>query len=209
MPWPPQEREWTGLLRPFPAVADRIGVRKAIEAAAQEYSGDEDRDRRVHEVFNKIARHADSLARSRSLNKLCADILQLRNFALDADAEAILRKVEPLQHISREADVRAAVYLSTTRRGRLLSRLSLAWTGPGKGNLPISATGAFADFMSEITDYILPKALEGAGVKKFVKREKARRDLLRVLHEKWGAQVKAAIDDSSVFLIDRSGQRKS
>jgi hypothetical protein len=181
-------------------------VRKAVEAAAQEYLGGADRDRLLHEVYNTIARQG----KSRGLEKYCTAILQLENFPLDQDAKTLVQLGEQIQRSSSRADVLAAVYLSTARHGRLLSCLSLAWTGPGKGSLPTSDTGTFVDFMSGITAYILPEPLQGAGVKHFVKRERERRDLLWVSRRnKWKARIEPRIDESKIFLLDQFGRQKS
>ena len=89
-----------------------------------------------------------------------------------------------------------------------MSCLSLAWTGPGKAKMPISETGLFAEFLCAVTARVLPPGLEGAGVKRFVKRERARRAVLRLLKERWRGRVDMTIGEDKVYLIDASGRRK-
>jgi hypothetical protein len=56
-----------------------------------------------------------------------------------------------------------------------MTGISLIWTGPGKGKLPISETGPFVEFLAAIYARVEGRSLDGAGAKKFVKREWARR----------------------------------
>jgi hypothetical protein len=174
--WPPDERAWSELVSP--PSADRTAFRQAIEAAVHEYIHDADRDKQLWGLYKRIRR----LAGSQKLEELCRSILQLKNFPLEPDAEKMLRHVEALRQIGPEAKLRATVYLSITRRGRFMSRLSLAWTGPGRGDLPISETGPFVDFVVAITARVFSRPLDGSGVKKFVRRERGRRDMLKILH---------------------------
>jgi hypothetical protein len=108
MSWPPNEREWPELLRALPLDADRPVTRRAIEAAVQEYLGDADRDERLRAVYQQIEHQSGA----RSVDKLCEAILQLNNFPLDADAEALLRNVEHLKRMRPLAEVRATIYLA-------------------------------------------------------------------------------------------------
>jgi hypothetical protein len=126
--WPPNEDEWRDLLR-LPPDADRVAVRQAIEAAVCEYINDAGRDEQLRAVYLQIRRAAGS----RQVEKLCQAILQLKNFPLDPATEAMLRQVEALRRLHSDAELRATIYLVTSRRGRFMSRLSLAWTGPGRG----------------------------------------------------------------------------
>jgi hypothetical protein len=154
------------------------------------------------DLYRRIKR----LASSQKLEELCQAILQLKNFPLEAGAESMLRHVEALRQISSDADLRAAVYLSTSRRGRFMSRLSLAWTGPGRGDLPISETGPFVEFMVAVTALAFSRPLDGSGVKRFVQRERARRATLRVLDQVLAGEGNMKVD---AFLIDASGQPKT
>lgn len=202
MPWPPDGEEWHELLKGLPE-ADRPAFRQAIESAAREYIDDADRDEQLLAVYQEIKR----IAGSRQIDKLCQAILQLKNFPLDPQAEAMLRQVEALKGVRSDADLRAAVYLSSSRRGRFMSRLSLAWTGPGKGDLPISETGPFVDFMVAITARVFTRPLDGSGIKRFASRERARRATLRILDQ----ILLAGAGDTRVdaFVIDGTGQQKS
>jgi hypothetical protein len=103
-------------------------------------------------------------AGSRQVEKLCQAILQLKNFPLDPATEA------------------------------MLSRLSLAWTGPGRGDLPISETGPFVDFMVAITALVFSRPLDGSGVKRFASRERARRATLRVLDQLFAGEGGMNVD---------------
>jgi hypothetical protein len=202
--WPPTEREWRGLLQSLPPDADRAAVRQAIKAAVREYVADEKRDPRLHDVWQRIA----ILSTKQKVTEFCRSILKLKDFPLDPDAEALLRHADAFVKIRSQTKARAAIYLTTARRGRLMSCLSLAWTGPGKAKMPISETGLFAEFLCAVTARVLPPGLEGAGVKRFVKRERARRAVLRLLKERWRGRVDMTIGEDKVYLIDASGRRK-
>jgi hypothetical protein len=136
---PPDEPGWRDLLQGLPPDADRVAVRQAIEAAVHEYINDAGRDEQLRAVYLQIGRAAGAQA----FEKFCQAILELKNFPLDPGAEAMLRHVERLRQIrsdaESDAELRAAVYLSTVRRGRFMSRLSLAWTGPGRAGQGESA----------------------------------------------------------------------
>jgi hypothetical protein len=202
--WPPDEAEWRELLRDLPpdlSDKERRAVQEAIEAAVREYIDDADRDEQLRSAYLQIKRVADS----RQIQKLCQAILQLRDFPLDPGTEAMLRQAEALARICSEADLRASLYLSMERRSRFMSRLSLAWTGPGRGDLPTSETGSFVDFMVAITGRVFPRPLDGSGIKRFVSREKARRATLRILNQILTGQGGMKAD---AFLIDEAGQRK-
>ena len=200
--WPPQDREWHDLLQPLPADADRVGVREAVEAAVREYVDDADHDKQHHSLWLEIGRAAGS----RQVEKLCRLVLQLENFSRDPVAESLLQLVAFLRWLRTDAGLRAAVYLASTRRGRFMSRLSLAWTGPGRGDLPISEAGPFVDFIADVPGRVLDRPLDSAGVKKFVRRERARRAALRVLDQRFECECKMKVD---AFVFDSSGHRKS
>jgi hypothetical protein len=187
--WPPNEDEWRDLLR-LPPDADRVAVRQAIEAAVCEYINDAGRDEQLRAVYLQIRRAAGS----RQVEKLCQAILQLKNFPLDPATEAMLRQVEALRRLHSDAELRATIYLVTSRRGRFMSRLSLAWTGPGRGDLPISETGPFVDFMVAITALVFSRPLDGSGVKRFASRERARRATLRVLDQLFAGEGGMNVD---------------
>jgi hypothetical protein len=200
--WPPSESEWRELLRQLPLDADQAAVRLAIEGAVREYVEDQPRDQALRELWSRIVR----VSGSQKVRELFSLIPQLQRFPLDPEAEALLLHAEALALVRSRAEIRAATYLSITRRGRLMSRLSLAWTGPGKANMPISETGTFADFFCTITARVLPPGLEGSGVKRFVKRERARRAMLDLLKEHWRGRVDVTIGEDKVYVIDESGQ---
>jgi hypothetical protein len=200
--WPLDESGWRDLLQPLPRDADRAGVRQAIEAAVREYVDGANRDEQFRRLWLQIKRTAGS----RQIEKLCRAILQLKTFPLDPVAEAMLRQVEALARMRSDADLRAAIYLSTARRGRFMSRLSLVWTGMGKSDLPISDTGPFVDFMAAITALVFSRPLDGSAVKRFVKREKARRETLLVLDQLFVGEGGIKADS---FVIDAAGQHKS
>jgi hypothetical protein len=203
VPWPPDGEEWHELLKGLPPEADRLAFRQAIESAAREYIDDADRDEQLRAVYQEIGR----IAGLRQIDKLCQAILRLKNFPLDPQAEAMLRHGEALRQISSDADLRVTVYLLTSRRGRFMSRLSLAWTGPGRGDLPISETGPFVEFMVAITARVFLRPLDGSGIKRFAKRERARRATLRISDQ---ILLGGAGDmKADAFVIDETGQQKS
>jgi hypothetical protein len=203
VPWPPGEEEWHELLKGLPPEADRLAFRQAIESAAREYIDDADRDKQLLAVYREIKR----IAGLQQLEKLCQAILRLKNFPLDPQTEATLRQVEALKRVRSDADLRAVFYLSTSRRGRFMSRLSLAWTGPGRGDLPISETGSFVEFMATITALVFSRPLDGSGVKRFARRERARRATLQILNH---VLAGAGVMKVDAFVINGSSdQQKS
>ncbi|MDR3484260.1 MAG: hypothetical protein P4M05_05040 [Bradyrhizobium sp.] len=201
--WPPSESEWRELLQSLPPDADKVAVRLAIEDAVREYVADEKRDQQLHDVWERIA----ILSTTQKVTEFYRSILKLKDFPLDPDAEALLRHADAFAKTSSKIKSRAAIYLATARKGRLMSRLSLAWTGPGKAKMPISETGPFAEFLCAVTARVSPPGLEGSGVKRFVKRERARRAVLRLLKEHWRGRVDVTIGEDKVYVIDESGQQ--
>jgi len=199
VPWPPDERTWSELL--LPLGADRIAFRREVEAAAHEYIHDAGRDEQLLDLYRRIRR----LASSQKLEELCQAVLQLKNFPLEPGMENLLRHVEALKQISSDADLRATFYLSTSRRGRFMSRLSLAWTGPGRGDLPISETGPFVEFMAAISALVFSRPLDGSGIKRFASRERARRATLRILDEVLAGEGVMKVDAS---VIDGSSDQQ-
>jgi hypothetical protein len=197
MIWPPDEQEWPDLLRGLPANADRVAVRKAVADAVRAYVEDADRDQRLHEIYQQITSQADS----RSLEKLRQAILELKDFPSDERTEAWLRLAEQLRKLSAEAKTRAESYLPTTRRLRLLSQLARAWSAAGHGNVPGSETGAFADFIYEITVRVLPPN-DQADAKRLAQRFSCE------MHAVWTAQAALGIDETRVFQIDQFGNQK-
>jgi hypothetical protein len=202
--WPPTDEEWGEVLQPLPPAADRSSVQQAVEAAVREYLKEADQDQRLREVYRRIGRYAGS----QGMKKVCQAILQLKGFPIDSVAEGLLRQVEPNMQIHGQAKVRAAIHLTTARDGRLMSRLSLVWTGPGKGKLPISETGPFVEFFSSIYRRVFRRPIDGSGVKRFVRREWARREILTTIKLNWAGQGGFKIDESGVYVIDARGQRK-
>jgi hypothetical protein len=200
---PITEREWGKLLCPLPDSADRVAVRQALEAAIRDYVDGADRDQRLRDVLRRIERHADS----QNARNLCRDILELENLSPDSQAEAALRQLLP--QVRSHVKALAAVYLSTKRRSRFMTAIARIWTDLGKGELRISETGPFVDFLSSICVRVDEnRSLNGAGVKKFVKRERDRRDFLNSISEVLSASANMWIDEDLVYVVDASGQRK-
>jgi hypothetical protein len=192
------EREWDALLRELPANADRPAVRAAVEVATLEYntgaSHDEESRRRRKEIKK---------ARSIVEKLLCS----INRIQPDRPPEhEIKTAMEALSQFCATSELSAL--LPSTRRERFLSRLSLAWTGPGKGALTKSETGPFTRFMHAVGE------LGGRGVKAFAIREEKRRAKLHVVLEP--ARPKAGVEPihgqtslgAVAFLIDATGQRK-
>jgi hypothetical protein len=182
------EPEWSELLLLLPDDADQVAVRQAVEAAIREYVGGTDRDQRLRDVLRRIGHHADS----QTVRKLIREILELEKLSPDSRAEAVLRQL--LTQVRSEAKVRAAVYLSTKRRNRFMAQIAVIWTNVAKGKLPISEASWFVDFLSAIYERVEGRPLTGVGVKKFVRREKARRDVLNSIKEVWRAKGNMRID---------------
>jgi hypothetical protein len=182
------EPKWSELLMLLPDDADQVAVRQAVEVAIREYVGGADRDQRLRDVLQRIERHADS----QTVRKLRQDILELEKLSPDSQAEAALRQL--LIQVRSQAKVRAAVYLSTNRRSRFMAQIAVIWTNVAKGKLPISEDSRFVDFLAAIYERVESRPLTGDGVKKFVRREKARRDVLNSIKEVWRAEGKMRID---------------
>lgn len=210
------EKEWVELLRPLPLDADRVAVYRAIEVAIGEYIGGADRDRRLHDIWQQIGRDAGSQIVSR-FRKYCETVLQLEMFP-DPETKALLSHVAGLEQALGnaplptrvEADARRAVHLATARRGRFMSGVALAWTGPGKGQLSISEAGPFVRFLSSIYERVIEgQSLNGAGVKKFVKREQARRVVLNSIAVTSAVRAGMRVDETKITLRDAPGQSTS
>jgi hypothetical protein len=186
-------------LHPLPDNADRVAVRQAVDAAIREYVGGAERDQRIRDVLLRIKRHIDS----RVFQKLCQDILELKNLSPDSQAEAALRQL--LTQVRSRAGARAANYHPTARRERFMTTVALAWAGPGKGTLSIYADGSFVGFLAAIYERVEGRTLDGAGVKRFAKR---RRDFLNSISEVLSASSNMRIDESGVYVLDADGQWK-
>jgi hypothetical protein len=193
---------WAEVLALLPSHADQTAFCQAIEAAVREYVDGAPRDEQLREVYLQIKKQGGAVA----IEKFCRAILELKKFPLDPIAEAMLQHVEPLKQIQSAADLRAAFYLTTSRRGRFMSRLSLAWTGPGRGEMPISDAGPFVDFMVMIAARVFARPLDGYSVKRFAKREQARRETLQVLNQLFAGQGGMKVD---AFVIDAFGNHQS
>jgi hypothetical protein len=182
------EPEWSELLLLLPDDADQVAVRQAVEAAIRDYVANAPRDQRLLDLFRRIERRADSP----TVRKLCQDMLELEKLSPDSQTEPAMR--QQLTQLRSRAKVRAAVYLSTNRRGRFMSQIAVIWTNVAKGKLPISEGSPFVDFLAAIYERVEGRSLTGVGVKKFVRREKARRDVLNSIKEAWRAEGKMRID---------------
>jgi hypothetical protein len=191
MLWPPDEQEWCDLRRSLPSDADHAMVRQQVEAAVQEYVGDAGRDRELSDIYEAIGRLA-GLQKVQELRQWILKLRNVQNFPIDPVAETLLRMVDGLIDLPSLADIQAAIYLPSVRRQRFLSRLSLTWTGPGKGTMPISETGPFADFIYAIGVHVLDSPPpQGSGHKAFVKRELERRAALENIL--WQATVQTTL----------------
>jgi hypothetical protein len=205
MSWPPSADEQREILKTLPAGAESAeanAVWAMIERAVREFFDTAERDEAHRGLLRQIVK-----ASAKSATTLQPLALQLSNFPSDRDTEALLQHVDALRQICSAAEVRAALYLSNAREGRLFTALSLAWTGPGKGVISVSAEGPFVDFMHAIVDRILPP--RSLDVKRFVRREKARRKAINVIHERIAGQSGLIVNPSGIYEIDGSGQRKS
>jgi hypothetical protein len=203
---PITEREWGKLLQALPDNADPIAVRQAVEAAIRDYVGGADRDQHWREAWKQVAHHAGS----QGVAKFCQALLKLQNFPLDPQVEELLRLAPLLMQIHSQAEVRAAVYLTTQRRARFMMAIARIWTDLGKGELRVSETGPFVDFLTSICERVdEDRSLNGAGVKKFVRREKARSDFLNSIKLELSGSSNMLINEAEVYVLDASGQRKS
>jgi hypothetical protein len=194
MMWRPDEREWQNLLQKLPADADRVGVRDMVLAAVREYDETADRGHDL-QLLKK-------LVRSKSFEKL----RQYRRQHSDEDVPSErLRQwmTETVDEIPITVEALAAAFRPSTRREQLLQMLSVAWTGPGKGELSISECGPLADFICAVADRVLTPSITGSGVKAFVRRERTRR-ALTVVYEVWRVQSEIKV---SSYVIDAAGRR--
>jgi hypothetical protein len=192
--WRPDEREWQNLLQKLPADADRVGVRDMVLAAVREYDETADRGHDL-QLLKK-------LVRSKSFEKL----RQYRRQHSDEDVPSErLRQwmTETVDEIPITVEALAAAFRPSTRREQLLQTLSVAWTGPGKGELSISECGPLADFICAVADCVLTPSITGSGVKAFVRRERTRR-ALTVVYEVWRVQSEIKV---ASYVIDAAGRR--
>jgi hypothetical protein len=201
MSWPPREQEWYEILRDLPPDADRVAVRVAIEAAVRVYVETADRDQAHHDLWE----HFENIGGRQNFQKLLELVGQLST--PDPIAQTLIDGVNLLRQSYSIADIEGAIYLPTNRHEQFLASLSLAWTGPGKGELPKSESGPFVDFMYRITELVQRNPLEGSGVKEFVRRELKRRAALDILKGVWSMHGQGAVK-SAAFLTDAFGQRK-
>jgi hypothetical protein len=198
MSWPPDDDERREILRLFPATADRRAVWEMVETAVRIFLETAESDEAHRILLRQIGKTG-----AKTVEKLRALALELSRFPLDRDAAALLQHVDALAQICTAAEIRAAIYLLRSRKGRLFSGLSLAWTGPGKGDMPISEQGPFVEFMESIVNRVLPP--HAIDVKRWVPREKARRKALDVINERFAGQSHLVV--SETYLTDSSGQR--
>jgi hypothetical protein len=197
MSWPPSEEEWIDILKDV-SPPDWHATRAAVERAVDEYGENAERDEAELQLRNDIKRQAD-LEGFRALCNLMDDLLQRC-----PDDLTLRQQLDVLHQIYTHADIRAAVLLPSSRRERFLAALSLAWTGPGKGKLPIAEVGPHADFMCAITDRVLPH-MSSSGIKAFARRERVRRKALHILDEVLRGQGEFK---ATGFLIDADGRPK-
>ena len=205
--WPLSDDDWRTILQILSPDANRTAVRQVIEAAVCEFIEGEG-DQKFYDLCWRITR----AARNQRVQEFFRQVLQFRqrDFSLDPDTEAYLRHVEAIVEAGPPKPPKPANKSPAARYQaieQLRSRFSRAWTDQGGGEMPISATGPFADFFYTLTSRVIPPGLDGEGTKKFVKREKGRRDRLSRLKAREGANLE--IDETDgVYLITASGQRK-
>jgi hypothetical protein len=131
MSWPPTDAERCEILQSSPPGADPNAVWAMVESAVREFVDNEERDKAQHLLLRQMA-------------ETCANILNLQpppKIPLDPDTETILQAfstatqehVATFVQIGTAAQIRSNSYLLRDRQKRFFSRLSLAWTGPGKG----------------------------------------------------------------------------
>jgi hypothetical protein len=196
--WPPDEEEWGQLLKGLPIEADRSAVCQAVMAAVWDYVENAGRDRARGSDLSPLKKQIKSKA-FKKLNQCLHQISDRGNIP-----EQLRQFIDLAREIPATVDQLVELYLPSTRRERLLSSLSLAWTGPGKGAMPVSETGAFAEFLCGIADRVLRRSLSVHGAKAFVKREKLRRAIVGIIRLSGEGGMKA-----DAFLIDASSQPKT
>jgi hypothetical protein len=191
--WPPEEPEWRDLLQQLPADADRAGVRAMVLAAVDEYVKTANRGRDLQLLKKQV--------RSKSFEKF-----HQIDLGEDVSSERLRRWItETINEIPTIVETLADAFSSRTRRKRLFSTLSLAWTGPGKGELLISIQSPLANFICLVAERVdLVPPITERGVKAFAKREKVRREAINVIKEVWRVQSGMGVDS---FVIDAAGRR--
>jgi hypothetical protein len=189
--WPPDEAGWRSILENLPSEGDQAAVRAAVEEAVRE--------------FDALGAEPPSLVEQR-IEKVDSAIRQLRTnpafqqlWELGVD-DSVVKK-------AAAARDRLTLGLPRRRNNRLRARLTLAWTGPGRGKLAIGSGGPLVRFLTNILDRIEP--LEPEGIKEALRRERDRRDAIniltqRVLAGQGAMRSNAFIVHSEGNVVDRS-----
>jgi hypothetical protein len=176
-----------------------------VREAVREYEARDDEARfEARQQRRKASGVITSLSDAiRKLHELDCDIEPM--------VEEISRLAEPLiEQVRKHAESARALearYLPRARNDRLFARLTLAWTGPGRGPLSKGAYGPLARFLGDILDRVRP--LDPESIKDAIEREIARRKAINILTQQvLGGQGGMRIDTSTVDIegnpVDRS-----
>jgi hypothetical protein len=178
--WPPDEEGWAEILRELPEGADPGAVRAAIEAGVQEYL--QTRHARGSPRQHEVWRGLQKTATSKGVSKLRRSLEKVGTLdPSNRDADWFRQLASNLSTLSAKARAWAEFHRPRTRRERFDSALLKAWIGPGRGPLAISSEGPLARFYMAITDRVLRRPIGSDAVKKIIRRERRRRELLETL----------------------------
>jgi hypothetical protein len=203
--WPPDEAGWKEILGHLPGEGDRAAVRAAIDHTVGEYNARDDEARLEAQQQQRRAADAIDLL-SGAIRKL---------YELDCEIEPMVEQISKLagpviEQVRKHAESAQALearYLPRARNARLFARLTLAWTGPGRGSLSIGSYGPLARFLGDILNRVRPLGPEG--IKDALERERARREAINILTQQvLGGQGGMRIDTSTFDIegnpVDRS-----
>jgi hypothetical protein len=180
--WPPDEAGWAAILDEL-SDANRGAVRAAVDVAVQEYRAKDPRVVPKASSLREWFQRLEKQARSKTIASFCKLLKQIETKdPTNPDREQLLRLADEMARLGDRVRAWVDLYKPRSRRHRLDSALLSAWTTHGKRELADSDEGPQARFYLAIIGRVVGKR-RGGTHRAAAKREKKRRELLKILHE--------------------------